>query len=164
MAAVLRIKLADLLTVLVADLSPRPDGPKPEQRSFTQLKLIGFRPGARPKKPADMPGARSLKSGNPKIRSESYEQDLRVIQKYLRGGPASRDDLEFKLNMTDSAVRHRLAVLKARGVIEYRSDNTYSLGKEEPRAYSPMLSRARDVTQAYAQIECPAGNRKKEAL
>jgi len=55
---------------------------------------------------------------------------LRAIQKYLRSAPASREDLEFELNMTSSAVRHRLAVLKARGVIEHRLDNTYSLGRE----------------------------------
>ncbi len=116
MAAVLRIKLADLLTVMTSDLSPRPGGPNPNQSAFTQLKLIGFRPVEC-----------TLKPGNPKIRSERYEQELRVIQKYLRSAPASREDLEFELNMTDKAVRHRLAVLKARGVIEYRSDKTYSL-------------------------------------
>jgi len=42
MAAVLRIKLADLLTVMTSDLAPQPDGPNPKQSAFTQLKLIGF--------------------------------------------------------------------------------------------------------------------------
>ncbi len=107
MAAVLRIKLADLLTVLASDLSPRIEKNDPfeesgpSQKTFTQLGFIGFRPRARPKKPA-----------KPNMGSKIDEQELRAIQKYLSSGPASRDDLEFALSMTSSAVLYRLAVLK----------------------------------------------------
>lgn len=117
MAAVLRIKLADLLAVLL-ELPPKAqDVADPPQSNFTQLKLIGFRPGGGATKPV-----------TPNMSPKVDEQDLRIVQKYLRHGPASREDLEFHLNMSSSMVLRRLKMLKERGVVEHRShDNTYAL-------------------------------------
>jgi len=102
MATAIRIKLADLLAVL---RETPPDTKQQPRRDFTQLKLTGGK-------------------------ITHHEGDLRAIQKYLRNNAASRQDLEFHLNMTGNMVLRRLEILKERGAIVHLPGNVYSLVEE----------------------------------
>ncbi|NPV62799.1 MAG: hypothetical protein HPY61_09260 [Methanotrichaceae archaeon] len=99
MTAVLRIKLADLLAVITLPVS---------------IPGLLSRP-----KPASAPAA--------KQQQEWVEADLDEIRAFLMGGPAGRRDLELGLNMSRQVVRHRLQMLKDRGMVEHLPGNMYDL-------------------------------------
>jgi len=114
MAAVLRIKLADLLAVMVSDLSPRAG--VPAQQGFAQLTLTGQKSRDQTDKPEIRPMSTKLD-----------DKELWAIQRYLRSGPATRKDLEFALSMSGSAILHRLKFLRQKGTVVLLTDNTYAL-------------------------------------
>lgn len=91
MAAVLRIKLADLLYALTDRPQTRP--------SFAQTRLFSI----------------------------TEEEELEAIREYLQGNQTTRQDLEFRFNMSRDAVLRRLNILIARGEIERLPGNTYEV-------------------------------------
>lgn len=116
MAAVIRIKLVDLLAVLA---ETTPDSQKRPSKHSKQVKLFSCTPVAKDAKQGSID-----------------EEDLRAIQKYLKRGDASRRDLEFKLNMSDKMVLRRLDLLKERGIVKHLPGNLYGL-TEEARPCTP---------------------------
>jgi biotin operon repressor len=102
MAAAIRIKLGDLLSLLMetphAAHEPR----------VRQTKLFTTTPESRPL-------------------NLEMEKDLAAIKAYLLNGPARRSDLEMELNMSNSAVLHRLHQLKARGAVVDLPGHQYKL-------------------------------------
>jgi len=109
MAAAIRIKLGDLLSIL---MEKPPVIHEPRTR---QIKLF-------PTAPAPVKAERCPLN-------LEIEKDLVAIKAYLLNGPAKRDDLEMELNMSGGAVLHRLHLLKARGVVIDLPGYRYQLGE-----------------------------------
>ena len=55
------------------------------------------------------------------------EKDIEIIRQHLQSGPIGRRDLELELNMSRSAILHRLDLLKERGIIVDLPDHHYGL-------------------------------------
>lgn len=107
MAAAIRIKLGDLLSILMEKSHV---GHEPHAR---QIKLFPTAPARAERRPLNL----------------EIEKDLEVIKAYLLNGPAQRRDLEMELNLSDGAVLHRLHLLKARGVVVDLPGHSYKLGE-----------------------------------
>jgi uncharacterized membrane protein len=101
MAASIKIKLSDLLSILME----RPP--------------VIHEPRARQIKLAASPEPCPLNAG--------MEEDLEAIKAYLLNGPARRSDLEMELNMSNGAVLRRLHMLKKRGVVVDLPGHNYNL-------------------------------------
>ena len=99
MAAAIRIKLADLLSILME----KP--PVANESRTRQIRLFA----------------------TAERRPLNLEKDLEAIKAYLQNGPARRSDLEMELNMSDKAVLRRLGMLKARGVVVDLPGHSYQL-------------------------------------
>jgi hypothetical protein len=95
MAAAIRIKLSDLLSILME----KP--PAAHEPRTGQIKLFKAAPVKAERRPLNM----------------EIEKDLEAIKAYLLNGPARRSDLDMVLNMSDGAVLRRLHLLKERGVV-----------------------------------------------
>lgn len=107
MAAAIRIKLGDLLSIL---MEKPPVAHEPRTR---QIELFTTAPAKVERRPL-----------NPEI-----EKDLAAIRAYLLNGPARRSDLETELNISNGAVLHRLHLLKESGVVVDLSGHRYKLGE-----------------------------------
>jgi hypothetical protein len=107
MAAAIKIKLADLLSIL---MEKPPANHEPRAR---QIKLFQTAPAKAERRPLNL----------------EIEKDLEAIKAYLLNGPARRSDLEMVLNLSDGAVLHRLSKLKARGVVGDFPGHRYKLGE-----------------------------------
>ncbi len=107
MAAAIRIKLSDLLSLL---MEKPPANHEPRAR---QIKLFSPAPAKAERRPLNL----------------AIEEDLEAIKTYLLNGPARRSDLEMELNLSDGAVLHRLRKLKARGVVVDLPGHRYKLGE-----------------------------------
>ncbi|MCK9440246.1 MAG: hypothetical protein M0Q13_02335 [Methanothrix sp.] len=95
MAAAIRIKLGDLLSILM-------EKPPVVHDSHTrQVRLFSTASAKAERRPLN----------------RAIEEDLEAIKAFLLNGTARRDDLEMELNMSDHAVLHRLDLLKERGVL-----------------------------------------------
>jgi hypothetical protein len=91
MAAAIRVKLADLLSIL---MEKPPVAHEPQTRQIKMTTPLERRP-----------------------LSVEVEKDLEAIKEYLLAGPARRSDLEFQFTLSNSAVLHRLHLLMERGVV-----------------------------------------------
>lgn len=107
MAAAIRIKLSDLLSIL---MEKPPVVHEPHTR---QIKLPKAAPVKAERRPLNL----------------EIEKDLEAIKAYLLNGPARRSDLDMALNMSDAAVLRRLHLLKERGVVVGLSGHRYQLGE-----------------------------------
>lgn len=97
-AAVIRIKLVDLLKILCEPL-PKEVRTKPDSPRQTRLTTSGV-----------------------------DEHELEAIRTYLMcQGPAKSIDLQFEFNMSRGTVLHRLDLLKGRGVVEDLPGYRYGL-------------------------------------
>jgi hypothetical protein len=99
MAASIKIKLSDLLSILME----RP--PVIHEPRARQIKL------STPPEPCPL----------------KMEEDLEAIKAYLLNGPVRRSDLEMVLNMSNGAVLRRLHLLKKRGVVVDFPGHNYKL-------------------------------------
>jgi hypothetical protein len=107
MAAAIKIKLSDLLSIL---MEKPPVIHEPRTR---QIRLPKASPAKAERRPLNL----------------EIEKDLEAIKAYLLNGPARRCDLELVLNLSDGAVLHRLSKLKARGVVIDLPGHRYKLGE-----------------------------------
>jgi biotin operon repressor len=107
MAAAIRIKLSDLLSIL---MEKPPVIHEPRTR---QIRL---------------PKAAPAKAERRHLNLET-EKDLEAIKAYLLNGPVRRSELEMELNLSSGAVLHRLNMLKARGVVIDLPGYRYKLGE-----------------------------------
>ena len=101
MAAAIRIKLADLLSILME---------KPPVVNESRTKQI-----------------RLFATAERRPLNRGIEEDLEAIKAHLQNGPARRSDLEMEFNMSDKAVLRRLGMLKARGVVVDLPGHSYQL-------------------------------------
>jgi biotin operon repressor len=107
MAAAIRIRLADLLSIL---MEKPPAAHEPRTR---QIKLFKAAPVKAERRPLNL----------------EIEKDLEAIKAYLLNGPARRSDLEMALNMSNGAILRRLSILKTRGVVVDLHGHGYQLGE-----------------------------------
>lgn len=105
MAAVIRMKLIDLLNILSFSDPRAVISSKLQSRTIQHQKTTG------PRQLID-------------------EADLRAIHKFLKNGNVTRRDLEFELNMSGAAVLRRLEMLREKGFVEHLPDNRYGLIEE----------------------------------
>jgi len=107
MAAVIRMKLIDLLNILSFSdqRAVIPSKSKLQSRTIQHQKTTG------PRQLID-------------------EADLRAIHKFLKNGNVTRRDLEFELNMSGAAVLRRLEMLREKGFVEHLPGNQYGLIEE----------------------------------
>ncbi len=111
MAAVIRIRLVDLLQIL-CETSPKEVRAKPNSPRQARSAVVE----AVPRKDSGRQAGRI------------DEAELAAISRYLQcAGPAKRIDLQFALNLSEKAVLHRLDLLKERGVIEDLPGHRYGL-------------------------------------
>ena len=104
MAAVLRIKLIDLLRILL-DRSPAAHEPNIRQRRLFTSPVTAS-----------------------KTERSPLEEDLAAIKQYLQtSGPAGKRDLAMVLNMGGSTMLHRLNLLKEHGVVVDLPGHKYEL-------------------------------------
>ena len=108
MAAVIRMRLVDLLNIL----------------SFSE-------PAKKPRERGAV--VQSKQSTTIQHQKTTYsrqlinEEELRVIQEFLMDGNATRRDLEFELNMSGGMVLRRLEMLRERGIVEHLPEDLYGL-------------------------------------
>ncbi|MFZ2472755.1 MAG: hypothetical protein WAW52_12560 [Methanothrix sp.] len=96
MAAAIRIKLGDLLSILMEKQ------PVVHDSHTKQARLFAAAPAKAERRPLNL----------------EIMKDLEVIKAYLMtSGPARRIDLEMELNFSSGAVLQRLNLLKERGVL-----------------------------------------------
>jgi len=95
MAAAIRIKLADLLSILMEKQ------PVIHDSHTRQVRLFSIAPAKAVRRPLN----------------REIEEDLEAIKAFLLNGPARRDDLEMELNMSNGAVLRRLNLLKENGMV-----------------------------------------------
>ena len=106
MAAAIRIKLADLLSILME---------KPPAVNESRTKQI-----------------RLFATAERRPLNRGIEEDLEAIKAYLQNGPARRSDLEMELNMSKDSVLRRLGMLRAAGEIVSLPDRGYQLREVSP--------------------------------
>ena len=106
MVAVIRIKLADLLRILM-------EKPHAVHESHArQIELFAAAPAKAESRPLNL----------------EITKDLEAIKAYLMtSGPARRTDLEMELNFSSGAVLHRLSMLKEMGVVIDMPGHNYQL-------------------------------------
>jgi hypothetical protein len=105
MAAAIRIKLSDLLSILME----KP--PVIHEQRTRQIKLFKAAPANAERRPLNL----------------EIEKDLEAIKAYLLNGPAQRSDLDMVLNLSDGAVLRRIHLLKERGVVVGLPGHRYQL-------------------------------------
>ena len=110
MAAVIRMRLVDLLNILFSEPAkkPRERGAVVLSKPKTQSKTVQHQ--------------KTTYS-----RQLINEEELRVIQEFLMDGNATRRDLEFELNMSGGMVLRRLEMLRERGIVEHLPEDQYGL-------------------------------------
>ena len=95
MAVAIRIKLADLLSILMEKQ------PVVHDSHTRQVRLFSIAPAKAVRRPLN----------------REIEEDMGAFKAFLLNGPARRDDLEMELNMSDGACLHRPNLLKERGAL-----------------------------------------------
>ena len=111
MAAVIRMRLVDLLNIL----SFSEPAKKPRERGAVVL--------SKPKTQSKTVQHQKTTCSRQLIN----EEELRVIQEFLMDGNATRRDLEFELNMSGGMVLRRLEMLRERGIVEHLPEDLYGL-------------------------------------
>jgi hypothetical protein len=124
MAAVIRIRLIDLLKILCEPL-PKEVRTKSNSPSRAKLVVVEKRVEVAPRK-------YSASQDKPKTcemwANSIDERELEAISQCLQyAGPAKRWDLQLGLNMSEKAILHRLDLLKERGVVEDLPGYRYGL-------------------------------------
>ena len=108
MAAVIRMRLVDLLNILSFSEPAKKTRERGAVVQSKQSKTIQHQKTTCP-------------------RQLINEEELRVIQEFLMDGNATRRDLEFELNMSGGMVLRRLEMLRERGIVEHLPEDLYGL-------------------------------------
>jgi hypothetical protein len=108
MAAVIRMRLVDLLNILSFSEPAKKTRERGAVVQSKQSKTIQHQKTTCP-------------------RQLINEEELRVIQEFLMDGNATRRDLEFELNMSGGMVLRRLEMLRESGIVEHLPEDLYGL-------------------------------------